>query len=167
MKYRKKPVVIEAFQYDGGLKDSDGNYYVPEWAVKAFEDGVIHFGSLKFDEHLCELFIDTLEGTHHASVGDYIIRGVNGELYPCKPDIFNMTYEAVEEEGEKCDTECIYNCGNECPAASGCAGHEEDKEYCCNCRWYDIDAGVCCNASSDYCADFRNLDDSCEEWEER
>ena len=111
--------------------------------------------------------IQTLEGEHYAEIGDYIIKGVQGEFYPCKPDIFNTTYEAVEEEGEKCAAECTYNRGNECPAASGCAGHEEDKEYCCNCRWYDIDAGVCCNASSDYCADFRNLDDSCEEWEER
>ena len=95
-KYRKKPVEIEAFQYDGDLKGSDGNYYVPDWAVKAFEEGTIYFKSLKFDEPPTELFIDTLEGTHHASVGDYIIRGVNGELYPCKPDIFEKTYESVE-----------------------------------------------------------------------
>lgn len=94
-KYRKKPVVIEAFKYDGDLKGSDGNYYVPYWAAKAFEDGVMHFGSLKFDEPPCELFIDTLEGTHRASVGDYIIQGVNGELYPCKTDIFEKTYEEV------------------------------------------------------------------------
>lgn len=95
-KYKKKPVVIEAFQYDGDLKGKDG-YYVPEWVVKAFEDGVIHFGSLRTDEPPCEMFIDTLEGTHHVSVGDYIIRGVNGELYPCKPDIFEKTYERVVE----------------------------------------------------------------------
>lgn len=97
MKYRKKPIEIEAFQYDGDLKDSKGNYYVPEWAVKAFENGVIHFGALKFNEAPCELFIDTLEGTHHVNVGDYIIKGIKGELYSCKPDIFAMTYEKVEE----------------------------------------------------------------------
>ena len=45
-----------------------------------------------------ELDIETLEGTHHASVGDYIIRGVQGELYPCKPDIFKETYEDVTDE---------------------------------------------------------------------
>ena len=45
MKYRKKPVVIEAFQYDGDLKGSDGKYYVPVWAVEAFESGVMHYGS--------------------------------------------------------------------------------------------------------------------------
>lgn len=96
-KYRKKPVVIDAFQYDGDLMGSDGKYYVPDWAVQAFEDGVIHFGSLRLDEPPCEMFIDTLEGTHHASIGDYIIRGVNGELYPCKPGVFENIYKAVEE----------------------------------------------------------------------
>lgn len=60
MKYRKKPVVIEAYQ-----------------------TGV-------------ELDIETLEGTMHASVGDFIITGVHGEQYPCKPDIFFETYEPVE-----------------------------------------------------------------------
>ncbi len=59
---------------------------------------MIHFGSLRLDEPPCEMFIDTLEGTHHANVGDYIIRGVNGELYPCKPNIFEKTYEIVEGE---------------------------------------------------------------------
>ena len=94
MRYRKKPVVIEAFQYDGDLIGSNGQYYVPEWAKKAYEDGAIYYGEL--DGHPGELFIKTLEGVHHASVGDYIIQGVNGELYPCKPDIFEKTYEAAE-----------------------------------------------------------------------
>lgn len=162
MKYRKKPVTIEAIQF------TDSDERVQELIEFARENFTPH-GDL---EHYTYAVIKTLEGDHRAEIRDYIIKGVQGEFYPCKPDIFNMTYEAVEEEGEKCDTECIYNRGNECPAASGCAGHEEaicddHKEYCCNCRWYDIDAGVCCNASSDYCADFRSLDDSCEEWEER
>lgn len=95
MKYQKKPVVIEAFQYDGDLKGTDGNYYVPDWAVEAYENGVMHYGALKTDEPPCELFIDTLEGTHHVSVGDYVIRGIKGELYPCKPDIFEKSYELV------------------------------------------------------------------------
>lgn len=98
MKYRKKPVVIEAFQYDGDLMNTKSEYYVPDWAVKAFKEGIIYYGSLKNDMPPCELFIKTLEGVHHASVGDYIIRGVQGELYPCKPDIFEQTYEEVENE---------------------------------------------------------------------
>lgn len=94
-KYRKKPVEIEAFQYDGDLKGKDGKWYVPEWAIKAFEDGVMYYDSLECDLPPVELFIITLEGVHHASVGDYIIQGVNGELYPYKPDIFEKTYDKV------------------------------------------------------------------------
>ena len=60
-KFRKKPVVIEAYQTDK------------------------------------EMIIHTLEGDHKANIGDWIIRGVKGELYPCKPDIFEQTYEEVEE----------------------------------------------------------------------
>lgn len=93
MKYRKKPVIIEAFQFDGDLKGTDGKYYVPDWAVQALENGTMCFDSLDSDSPPCELFINTLEGRHHASVDDYIIQGVNGELYPCKPDIFEKTYE--------------------------------------------------------------------------
>lgn len=95
-RYRKKPVVIEAFQYDGDLKGSDGKYYVPEWAVKAFEEKTMFFDRMDSDSPPTELFIKTLEGIHHASVGDYIICGVDGELYPCKPEIFEKTYELVE-----------------------------------------------------------------------
>ena len=98
MEYRKKPVVIEAFKYDGDLKGADGKYYVPDWAVNAFEDGIMYYSTIQFDSvDGDELYIDTLEGPHHVSVGDYVIRGVKGELYPCKPDIFEQTYEACEE----------------------------------------------------------------------
>ena len=90
MKYRKKSVVIEAFQYDGDLVDRNGKPYVPDWAFSAYEKGVLHYR----DDG--QLWIKTLEGDHHASVGDFIIQGVHGELYPCKPDIFAKTYEVVE-----------------------------------------------------------------------
>lgn len=91
MKYRKKPVVIEAFKYDGDFTGANGKHYVPEWAARALEENVMYF------EGQGELYIRTLEGTHHASVGDYIIQGVAGELYPCKPDIFEKTYEMMED----------------------------------------------------------------------
>ena len=91
-KYRKKAVEIEAFKYDGDLSDKSGNYYVPNWAVEAFNNRTMFFDSLDSDSPPCELFIKTLEGVHHVSVGDYIIRGVQGELYPCKSDIFEETY---------------------------------------------------------------------------
>jgi len=90
MKYRKKPVVIEAFRYDGDLIDRGGNYYVPPWAAEAHVNGILFFVA-------DELQVKTLEGEMTASVGDYIIQGINGELYPCKPDIFAKSYEA---EGE-------------------------------------------------------------------
>ena len=89
MKATKKPVTIECFKYDGDLKNTNGEFYVDRWAVEAFQSGVIYFKD-------GEMYIKTLEGDHHASVGDYIIRGVNGELYPCKPDIFEKTYDIVE-----------------------------------------------------------------------
>ncbi|MCL2055881.1 MAG: hypothetical protein FWH02_01510 [Oscillospiraceae bacterium] len=88
-KYRKLPVEIEAFKYDGDLRNGKGEYYVPDWARKAHEDGIIFF------KDTGDMFIKTLEGEHLASVGDYIIRGIKGELYPCKPDIFEATYEAA------------------------------------------------------------------------
>jgi len=50
--------------------------------------GIMHYDSPTYDTPPCELYIDILEGTHHVKVGDFIIQGVNGELYPCKPDIF-------------------------------------------------------------------------------
>ena len=81
-RFRKKPVVIEAIQYDG----TDEGYA----AVCAFAPG-IHFepcGNSCFK-------VPTLEGEYIASPGDWIIRGIKGELYPCKPDIFAATYEEV------------------------------------------------------------------------
>lgn len=90
MKYRKKPVVIEAFVFcEDFMKNGANCRGVPEWGISAYDDGIIYFD----DKDDC--FIKTLEGDMKVSVGDYIIRGVNGELYPCKPDIFEKTYEAV------------------------------------------------------------------------
>ncbi len=96
MKFRKKPVVIEAFKYDGDLMGSDGKYYVPDWAVEAHKEGILYFGEHEAAELAYELSIKTLEGDMRVSVGDYVIRGVQGELYPCKPDIFEQTYEEVK-----------------------------------------------------------------------
>lgn len=94
MKATKKPVTVECFKYDGDLKDAYGHFYVSAWAVEAFQSGVIYFKD-------GEMYIRTLEGDHHASVGDYIIKGVNNEIYPCKPDIFEKTYDIVGAISEK------------------------------------------------------------------
>ena len=80
MKYRKKPVVIEAVRYM--IDDS-----LPDW----FMDRVSNNTIMLHEDGTCH--IKTLEGTMKSEYGDYIIRGVNGEVYPCKPDIFQKTYE--------------------------------------------------------------------------
>lgn len=94
-KYRKKTVVIEAFKYDGDLVNSKGEFYIPEWAIEAYKNKDMYFDAFDSLSPPTELFIKTLEGIHHVSVGDYIIKGVKGELYLCKPDIFEQTYEEV------------------------------------------------------------------------
>lgn len=91
--YRKLPVEIQAFQYDGDLIASNGEYYVPLWAVQAHINGILHYEST--NERPADLLVKTLEGDMHVSVNDYVIQGVNRELYPCKPDIFEKTYEFV------------------------------------------------------------------------
>ena len=84
VKYRKKPVVIEACRF---MIDS----YMPDW----FMDNVSNDTIITHEDGTCD--IKTLEGTMKADYGDYIIMGVNGEIYPCKPDIFEKTYEKVDE----------------------------------------------------------------------
>lgn len=76
-KYRKKPVIVEAIQYTGDNIEE----------IKDFcKDCSVLFDSL---------IIFTLEGRMKASINDYIIKGVNGEFYPCKPDVFEKTYELI------------------------------------------------------------------------
>lgn len=95
MKYRKKPVVVEAFQ----LSD-DPEMIAPKWFTKAVVDKVIRIDRSIVDGHtrVYGCTINTLEGRMHAKLGDYIVKGVNGELYPCKQDIFHATYEKVGGE---------------------------------------------------------------------
>ena len=80
-RYRKKPVTIEAVRWTGNN--------ISEICKFTGRD-VSHLLSSG------QLYIETLEGVHHASVGDYIIKGVKGEFYPCKPDIFANTYEEAD-----------------------------------------------------------------------
>jgi len=87
-KYRKKSVIVEAVQYDGTegslLKIMQMQPRKPNW--------------IRVDAG--DLLIPTLEGVMRATVGDYIIKGVKGELYPCKPDVFEKTYEPDGGEGK-------------------------------------------------------------------
>jgi len=93
--FRKKPVVIEARQYAGnGNMNPRGG--LPEWMWAALQDGSMHFTN--GDD---PLIIETLEGPLTVSPGDWIIRGVAGELYPCKPEIFAATYEPAPSDFEE------------------------------------------------------------------
>lgn len=99
MKYRKKPVVIEAFKY--GV---DGQ---PDWFIdKVITNDITTYADDESNDPFerssglwCE--IKTLEGTMVAKEGDYVIRGIEGEIYPCKPSVFEETYEKVEEPKKK------------------------------------------------------------------
>lgn len=91
MKFRKKPVVIEAVQWTGKNWDS-----IEKFAGERAQLVVKYSSDGRYLEY-SRLQIDTLEGTHVASLGDWIIKGPKGEFYPCKPDIFAATYEPVEE----------------------------------------------------------------------
>lgn len=88
MKYRKKPVVIEAIQFIDTLERL-------EELSKFIDNQPLRVDYKNPNKPVLKL--QTLEGVHIASVCDYIIKGVQGEFYPCKPDIFEQTYEEVDE----------------------------------------------------------------------
>ena len=85
-RFRKKPVEVEDFRWTGDPDQVED----PVWICDAIRAGTVTFVS----DPPC-MRIATLEGDMKASLGDWIIRGVNGEIYPCKPDIFAKTYEEV------------------------------------------------------------------------
>ena len=89
MKFRKKPVVIDAIQWVGTMSNLGEihEFMKPEYP---------HLKELPDENPKASLFIYTLEGTHEAKVGDWIIKGVHGEFYPCKPDIFEKTYDELK-----------------------------------------------------------------------
>lgn len=96
MKYRKKPVVIEAFQMTEERREDNSDW--PSWLNEAWnkssdEDGALYSVDHPNSNGKDMLLINTLEGPHLVQWNDFIIKGVKGELYPCKPDIFEMTYE--------------------------------------------------------------------------
>lgn len=80
-KFVKKPIIIEAIKYDGTNKVE----------IQEFMDRYLD------DTQDNQLKIETLEGVMLANIGDYIIKGVTGEFYPCKPDIFAKTYDKIDE----------------------------------------------------------------------
>lgn len=96
MRYIKKPVIIEAIQWSG---DNQREMYDFLTNGQHKDDYMTTSGENFYIDHnkvRGGLIIKTLEGEHIASIGDYIIKGVDGEFYPCKPDIFKKTYERVD-----------------------------------------------------------------------
>jgi hypothetical protein len=91
MQFRKKPIVIDAIQWDGNNTGEVLTFCKMNATLRKLEDGIT-----------CAIIVETLESNQHvetrhcASIGDYICKGVKGEFYPCKPDIFEVTYEKVE-----------------------------------------------------------------------
>jgi len=103
MKYQKKPVIIEALEWDGSshrpmfdfLDGTHRSHMAAEGANFYIDHSKVEGG----------LVIKTLEGEHLANIGDWIIKGVEGEFYPCKPAIFEKTYDPVSLENDQGDSQ--------------------------------------------------------------
>ena len=90
--FRKRPIVVEAVKFD-----PQSSQEPPWWLYRAMLDGVVNLRQPCAGESLPSLSIQTLEGAMIVRNGDWIIRGVQGELYPCKSSIFEETYEEMPE----------------------------------------------------------------------
>lgn len=96
--YRKKPVVIEAYQWDGSEKSISDIYH---WSLSSLSPGEdAHIGYVNRSGKVTA-YVYTLEGKMSIGINDFVIKGVNGEFYACKPDIFEKTYEEVNDHGSK------------------------------------------------------------------
>ena len=90
MKYIKKPVIVEAIMWTGDNQEEINKFCTnPNSTCKAYYHDIYNDGNYV-------LKIRTLEGDHIANIGDYIIKGIKGEFYPCKPDIFELTYDKLD-----------------------------------------------------------------------
>lgn len=97
MKYRKRPIEVEAFQMTEARRSDNSEW--PEWLHQAWNmdggEGALFINEDDPDRH--RLALGTLEGVYLIQWDDWIIQGIKGELYPCKPDIFEMTYEPMQD----------------------------------------------------------------------
>lgn len=123
MKYRKKPVVIEAIRWNGTNVRAVLAFCRPLVVANGASDepSLAFSGRSRIEPDKNKVLIRTLEGVMAVSAGDWIIRGVQGEFYPCRDDIFRATYEPADETEEHVPlTDCTCNCGpNDC-------GHHPD-----------------------------------------
>lgn len=129
MKYRKLPVIIDAVQWQGYIDEFETPFDkfgdTEPWLKEAFEKGIVTMA-------YPVMLIKTLEGTMQVSAGDYIIKGINGELYPCKPDIFKKTYERADGLTECCETCRFFYRDDDCRKCE--KGHWVTEEFCCDCN---------------------------------
>lgn len=108
-KYVKKPVVVEAVKWNGNNIEEVKEFMKEQLDKLHFESmdaSNLEEGKLSMVDFLA---IQTLEGVMTVSDGDYIIKGVNGEFYPCKPDIFKKTYEPITNKGEENGKQRIFS----------------------------------------------------------
>ena len=101
MKYRKKPTIVDAIQWTGDNEREMEQFISTKFSITYNEPEIFKtwtVDTITTKAHIREkqISIDTLEGTMIADKGDLIIKGVNGEFYPCKPDVFEKTYEKAE-----------------------------------------------------------------------
>lgn len=100
MRYRKKDLIVEAVRLNDEkrviIELVDGNLFdkFPSWLSEAFKTGNVYYRYPEESDYVY-VFIKTARGTMMASPGDYIIKGIDGELYPCKADVFEQIYEKV------------------------------------------------------------------------
>lgn len=94
MKFRKKPIIIEAIQWNGNSNKREIDLFVGKELKAELESETAYVAGK--GAPLFSLIIETLEGNHKAMPNDWIIKGIKGEFYPCKPDIFDKTYEPAQ-----------------------------------------------------------------------
>lgn len=129
--YRKKPVTIEAVQFKGWNPTEIKDFVRENCEVEIYDNGVT--------PPIARIVIHTLEGDMEVSTGDYVIKGVKGEFYPCKPDIFEQTYEPAETQPEV-DLEKVYDA------------------YCKVCgHYHHTTPAYICRHACDYFKDFEAL----------
>lgn len=107
-KYKRKPDTVDAFKWTGGPDQTED----PEWIVEKMKSGEVRIYTETEEEHTYDdnkpivavaaiwMEIETLEGTMRADQGDYIVKGIKGEIYPCKPDIFEANHEIIEHDND-------------------------------------------------------------------
>lgn len=120
MKYRKKPVEIEAIQWNGNNYEECKNF------LKGNYDNSLNYPNIK-----------TLNGVVSVSVGEYLCKGVNGEFYPCNPDIFHKTYEPVFDTDA--DIETCESCGKKFDTQKEKYGFDDDSNYFCEKCWKELE----------------------------